>query len=112
MPEKKTFEKMNNFVDSLYDYDYSGVNKEESSDEEEAAIVIETDQSKPVSHTAAYQSYGGLSVQNWSVTLTVVVKKKKKSSTLTLILMNQLTWPLIDFFLNLSVLKIEFQRNK
>ena len=34
--------------------------------------------------------------QNWSVTLTVVVKKKK-TSTLTLILMNQLTWPLINF---------------
>ena len=30
--------------------------------------------------------------QNWSVTLTVVVKKK--TSTLTLILMNRLTWPL------------------
>ena len=86
--EQKTFEKMKNFVDSLYDYDYSGVNDEESSDEEEAAIVIETDQSKPVSHTAADQS-------NWSVTLTVVVKKK--TSTLTLILMNQWTWPLINF---------------
>ena len=34
----------------------SGVNDKESSDEEEVAIVIETDQSKPVSHTAAYQS--------------------------------------------------------
>ena len=54
-PEQKTFEKMKNFIDSLYDYDYSGVNDEESSDEEEAAIVIETDQSKPVSHTAVYQ---------------------------------------------------------
>ena len=42
--EQKTFEKMKNFVDSLYDYDYSRVNDEESSDEEEAAIVIETDQ--------------------------------------------------------------------
>ena len=47
---------MKNFVDSLYDYEYNGVNDEESSDEEEAAIVIETDQSKPVSHTAADQS--------------------------------------------------------
>ena len=55
-PEQKTFEKMKNFVDSLYDYDYSGVNDEESSDEEEAAIFIEIDQSKPVSHTAADQS--------------------------------------------------------
>ena len=54
--EQKTFEIMKKFADSLYDYDYSGVNDEESSDEEEAAIVIETDQSKPVSHTAADQS--------------------------------------------------------
>ena len=53
-PEQKTFENMKNFVDSLYDYDYSGVNDEESSDEEEAAV--ETDQSKSVSHTAADQS--------------------------------------------------------
>ena len=37
--------------------------------------------------------------QNWSVTLTVVVRGKKKTSTLTLILMNQLTWPLINFLL-------------
>ena len=44
--------------------------------------------------------------QNWSVTLTVVLKKKK-TSALTLILMNQLTCPLINF-----VFKIEFQRNK
>ena len=50
------FEKMKNVVDSLYDYDYSGVNDEESNDEEVVAIVIETDQSKPVSHTAAGQS--------------------------------------------------------
>ena len=47
---------MKNFVDSLCDYNYRGVKDEESSDEEEAAIVIETDQSKPVSHTAADQS--------------------------------------------------------
>ena len=47
---------MKNFVDSLCDYNYSGVKDEESSDEEEAAIIIETDQSKPVSHTAADQS--------------------------------------------------------
>ena len=44
---------MKSFVDSLYDYGYSAVNDEENSDEEEAAIVIETDQSKPVSHMAA-----------------------------------------------------------
>ena len=48
---------MKNYVDSLYDYEYTGVNDEESSDEEEeAAIVIDTDQSKPVGHTAADQS--------------------------------------------------------
>ena len=47
---------MKNFVDSLYDYNYTGVNDEGSSDEEEAAIVIETDQSKPVSHTVADHS--------------------------------------------------------
>ena len=35
--------------------------------------------------------------QNWSVALTVVVKNKKKTSALTLILMNQLTWPLNNF---------------
>ena len=53
--EQKMFEKMKNFVDYLFDSDYSGVNDEEGSDDE-AAIVIETDQSKPVSHTAANQS--------------------------------------------------------
>ena len=47
---------MKNFVDSLYDYDQSGVNDEETSYEEEAAIVIEIDQSKPVSHMVADQS--------------------------------------------------------
>ena len=41
------------------------------------------------------QSKRQLISQNCSVTLTVVVKKK--TSTLTLILMNQLTWPLINF---------------
>ena len=50
------FEKTRNFVDSLYDYKYSGVNDEESSEEEEAAIVFETDQSKRVSHTVVDQS--------------------------------------------------------
>ena len=53
---EKTFEKTKNSVDSLYDYDYSGVKDEESSDEEEVASVIETDQSKQVNHTAADQS--------------------------------------------------------
>ena len=55
-PDQKTSEKMKNFVDSLYDYDYSGAKDEESSDEEEAEIVIKTDQSKPVSYTASDQS--------------------------------------------------------
>ena len=50
------FEKMKNFVDSLYDYDFSGVNDEESSDEKEAAIALGTDLSKAVSHTTADQS--------------------------------------------------------
>ena len=54
-PEQKTLEKIKNLVYSLYNYDYSGVNEEESSDEEETVIVIETDQSKPVSHTEADQ---------------------------------------------------------
>ena len=44
------------FVNSLYDYENSGVNDEESSDEEEAASVIKTDQSKLVSHTAVDKS--------------------------------------------------------
>ena len=52
--EQKMFEKMKNFVDSFHDYEYSGVNDSESSDE--AAIAIETDQSKTVSHTATDQS--------------------------------------------------------
>ena len=41
---------------SHYDYDYSGVNDEERSDEEEAAIAIETDQPKPVNHMGVDQS--------------------------------------------------------
>ena len=40
---EKTLEKTKNSVDSLYDYDYTGVKDEERSDEEEVAIVIETD---------------------------------------------------------------------
>ena len=53
---KDVWKKMENLVDSLYDYNYSGLNDEESSDEVEAAIVIETDQLKPVSHTVTDQS--------------------------------------------------------
>ena len=54
-PEQKTFQKMKKNVDCLYDYDCKGFNNKESSDEEEAAIVIETNQLKPVSHSAADQ---------------------------------------------------------
>ena len=54
--EQDTFEKMKKSFDSLYDFYCSGVNDKESSDKEEAAIVIETDQSKPVSHTEPDQS--------------------------------------------------------
>ena len=54
--EQMTFDKIKNFVDSLYDYEYSGVNDKESSHEEEAAIVHKIDQSKPVNHTVADQS--------------------------------------------------------
>ena len=50
-PEQKTFEKIKNFVDSLYDCVCSGINDDESSDGEEAEITIETDQSKLVSYT-------------------------------------------------------------
>ena len=46
--------------------------------------------------TPVDQSKQRLISQNWSLTLTVVVKKKK-TSTLTLILMNQVTCPLINF---------------
>ena len=35
-PQQKTFEKMKNFVDPLYDYEKSRVNDAENSDEEEA----------------------------------------------------------------------------
>ena len=54
-PEQKTLQKMKKNVDCLYDYDCKGLNNKESSDEEEAAIVIETSQLKPVSHPAADQ---------------------------------------------------------
>ena len=54
--QNRRVEKLKNFVDSLYDYDHCGVKKEENSDKKEAAIVTGTDQSRPVSHTAADQS--------------------------------------------------------
>ena len=54
--QNRRLDKLKNFVDSLYDYDHCGVNKEENSDKKEAAIVTGTDQSRPVSHMAADQS--------------------------------------------------------
>ena len=80
---RRRLKKWKIFVDSLYNYDYSEVNDEESSEEEEAAIV---GQNQSITRR--------LVSQNWSVTLTVAVKK---TSTLSLFLMNQLTWPLINF---------------
>ena len=74
---------MKNFVNSFYDYNYSGVNDEERSDEEEVAIVIETDQSKSVSHAAANQAK--------LVSCTDSSSEEKEDSTLMLILTNQLT---------------------
>ena len=88
---------MKNFIDSLYDYDFSGVNDEESSDEEEAAIVIETDQSKPVSHTATDQSK-----------LASYTDSSSEEEDLNV----DVDEP-IDLTINqFSVFKIEFQRNK
>ena len=51
---------MKNFVDSLYDYECSGVNDKRSSDEEEAAIAIETDQSTSQSHGGGLSKTGQL----------------------------------------------------
>ena len=53
---RRCLEKWKTYANSLYGYDYSALNNEESSDEEKATIVIETDQSKWVSHTATDQS--------------------------------------------------------
>ena len=51
------FHAQNRRVEKLnYNYDHCGVKKEENSDKKEAAIVTGTDQSRPVSHTAADQS--------------------------------------------------------
>ena len=50
------FEKIKKIVDSIFDYNYSGDNDEESRDKEEAAIIIENDQLKPFSDTATDQS--------------------------------------------------------
>ena len=80
---------MESLVDSLYDYNYSGLNDEESSDEVEAAIVIETDQLKPVSHTVTDQSKLVSCTDSRS-------EEEEETSTLTLVLMNQLIWPLIN----------------
>ena len=78
---------MKNFVDSLYGYDYNGVSDEESN-KEEAAIVIETDQSKPVSHTAADQSK--------LVSYTGSSSEEEEDLHVDV---NQLTWPLINFLI-------------
>ena len=61
----------------------------ESSDEREAAIFIEDDQSKPVSYTAADQSK--------LVSYTDSSSEEEEDLHLTLILMKQLTRPLINF---------------
>ena len=65
MPGTENVWKNEKFCYSLYDYDYSGVNDEGSSDEEEAAIYWNW--SVQTSHSRC----------GWSVTLTIVVKKKK-----------------------------------
>ena len=61
----------------------------ESSDGREAAIFIEDDQSKPVSYTAADQSK--------LVSYTDSSSEEEEDLHLTLILMKQLTRPLINF---------------
>ena len=97
--EQKTFENRKNFVDSLYGYDYNGVSDEESSNKEEAAIVIETDQSKPVSHTAADQSKP---VSHTAADQSKLVSYTGSSSEEEEDLhvdVNQLTWPLINFLI-------------
>ena len=97
--EQKTFENRKNFVDSLYGYDYNGVSDEESSNKEEAAIVIETDQSKPVSHTAADQSkpvsHTGAD-QSKLVSYTGSSSEEEEDLHVDV---NQLTWPLINFLI-------------
>ena len=81
---------MKNFVNSPYDYDYSEVNNEEISDEE-AAIVIETDQSKLVSNTAADESKliktDSCSEEEEDLHADVIFNEP----------IDQLTWPLINF---------------
>ena len=77
------FEKMKNFVDSLYDYNYGGVNVEESSDEKEGAIVTETDQSKLVSHIVADQSK--------LVSYTDISSEEEEDLNVDVNLINQLT---------------------
>ena len=93
--EQKTFEKMTKFVDSLQDYQCSGVNCEESSDQEEAGIVIETDQSKPVSHTTTDQSKPVSHTATDQSKLVSCIdnssEEEKEDLHLTLIFMNQLT---------------------
>ena len=100
MPGTKDIWKNEKFVDSLYDYNNSGVNDKKRGDEEDAAIVIETDQVKPVSHTAADQpklvSYTGSSNEE-EEDIHVDVNFDET----------------IDLAINeFSAFKIEFQRNK
>ena len=81
---------MKNFVNSPYDYDYSEVNNEEISDEE-AAFVIETDQSKLVSNTAADES---------KLIKTYSCSEEEEDLHADVIFnepIDQLTWPLINF---------------
>ena len=86
---------MKNFVDYLYDYDYSGVNDGDSSNEEEATIVIETDQS--VSH------------KQW-VTRRLVSYTDSSSEEDVHVDVN-FDEP-TDVVINCLFFKIEFQRNK
>ena len=90
--EQKTFENRKNFVDSLYGYDYNGVSDEESSNKE-------TDQSKPVSHTAADQSkpvsHTGAD-QSKLVSYTGSSSEEEEDLHVDV---NQLTWPLINFLI-------------
>ena len=80
---------------SLYDYDYSGVNDGDSSNEEEATIVIETDQS--VSH------------KQW-VTRRLVSYTDSSSEEDVHVDVN-FDEP-TDVVINCLLFKIEFQRNK
>ena len=90
---KEDIWKNQKLVDSLYDYDYSGANDEWSrgeEEEEEAAIVIKTDQSKPVSHTAADRS---------KLVSYTDSSSEEKDLHVDINFDEQLAWPLINFLL-------------